>query len=215
MSNDFGTVFMVKTDKRIEGIRNLLENFDMADFKGKNIALKANFNSADPFPASSHPDTVQTLVKCIKNHNPSNIILAERSGMGNTRDVLEQMKIMELGKKEDNFVIEGRTSWYFIPQSIKIYLDVSLEEGARRIFNNLQLNNDRNEGNNLNTLDDVLASNKQRYESDHLRYQKYYNIDVYDPKNYDFYLDTTNIKPEAVFEAVYAFVENNLDKRKI
>jgi len=121
----------------------------------------------------------------------------------------------ELGKKEDNFVIEGRTSWYFIPQSIKIYLDVSLEEGARRIFNNLQLNNDRNEGNNLNTLDDVLASNKQRYESDHLRYQKYYNIDVYDPKNYDFYLDTTNIKPEAVFEAVYAFVKNNLDKRKI
>jgi len=101
MSNDIGTVFMVKTDKRTEGIRNLLENYDMADFKGKNIALKANFNSADPFPASSHPDTVQTLVKCIKNHNPSNIILAERSGMGNTRDVLEQMKIMELGKKED------------------------------------------------------------------------------------------------------------------
>ncbi|MFZ0442719.1 MAG: DUF362 domain-containing protein [Methanobacterium sp.] len=100
MSSDVGTVFMVKTDKRAEGIESLLENYDLNAFKGKNIALKANFNSADPFPASSHLKTVQTLVKSIKTHGPSNIILAERSGMGNTRDVLEKMKIMELGKKE-------------------------------------------------------------------------------------------------------------------
>ncbi|HEX7468339.1 MAG TPA: DUF362 domain-containing protein, partial [Methanobacterium sp.] len=101
MSSDVGTVFMIKTDKRAEGIETLLENYDLTGFQGKNIALKANFNSADPFPASSHPETVQTLVKSIKNHRPSNIILAERSGMGNTREVLEKMKIMELGKKED------------------------------------------------------------------------------------------------------------------
>jgi uncharacterized protein (DUF362 family) len=101
MSSDVGTVFMVKTDKRTEGIETLLENYDLTGFQGKNIALKANFNSADPFPASSHPETVQTLVKSIKNHGPSNIILAERSGMGNTREVLEKMKIMELGKKEN------------------------------------------------------------------------------------------------------------------
>jgi uncharacterized protein (DUF362 family) len=101
MSSDVGTVFMVKTDKRADGIESLLENYDLNAFKGKNIALKANFNSADPFPASSHPETVQTLIKSIKNHSPSNIILAERSGMGNTREVLEKMKIMELGKNED------------------------------------------------------------------------------------------------------------------
>ncbi|MFY9638763.1 MAG: DUF362 domain-containing protein [Methanobacterium sp.] len=100
MSSDVGTVFMVKTDKRAEGIESLLENYDLNAFMGKNIALKANFNSADPFPASSHPETVKTLVKSIKTHGPSNIILAERSGMGNTRDVLEKMKIMDLGKKE-------------------------------------------------------------------------------------------------------------------
>ena len=100
MSSDVGTVFMVKTDKRAEGIETLLENYNLTGFQGKNIALKANFNSADPFPASSHPETVKTLVKSIKNHGPSNIILAERSGMGNTRDVLEKMKIMDLGRNE-------------------------------------------------------------------------------------------------------------------
>ncbi len=100
MANDSGTVFLVKTDDREKGIADLLENYDMSDFKDKNIALKANYNSADPFPASSHPKTVQTLVRSIKKHDPSNIILAERSGMGNTRDVLETMGVTYLGEKE-------------------------------------------------------------------------------------------------------------------
>jgi len=121
----------------------------------------------------------------------------------------------DLGKNEDNFVIEGRTSWYFIPQSLKIYLDVNPEEGARRIFSNLQQKNDRNEGNDLNTQEDVLRSNLERIESDKLRYQQYYGIDVYDPKNYDFYLDTSNLTADLVFQAVYDFIKNSLDKRKI
>ncbi len=121
----------------------------------------------------------------------------------------------DLGKKEDNFIIEGRTSWYFIPHSLKIYLDVSLEDGAKRIFGNLQHKNDRNEAEGLNSWEDVLESNQKRLTSDRLRYRQYYNIDVYDPKNYDFYLDTTNMSPEAVFQAVYEYVKNSLDKGKI
>jgi uncharacterized protein (DUF362 family) len=100
MANDSGTVYLIKTDNREEGIADLLKNYDMSDFNAKNVALKANYNSADPFPASSHPKTVQTLVRSIKEHDPSNIILAERSGMGITRDVLETMGIIYLGEKE-------------------------------------------------------------------------------------------------------------------
>jgi len=100
MANDNRTVYLIKTDNREEGIADLLENYDMSDFKAKNIALKANYNSADPFPASSHPKTIQKLVRSIKEHDPSNIILAERSGMGNTRDVLETMGVIYLGEKE-------------------------------------------------------------------------------------------------------------------
>jgi len=120
----------------------------------------------------------------------------------------------ELGSREDNFIIEGRTSWFLIPHSLKIYLDVNPKEGARRIFGSLQQKNDRNEDNNLNTWQDVLESNNKRVESDRTRYRKYYNVDVYDPKNYDFYLDTTKLAPNQVFQAVYAFVAANLDKRK-
>ncbi len=101
MSNDIGTVFLLKTDKREEGIERLIENFDITDFKSKNIALKANFNSADPFPASTHPDTLRTLVRSIKKGEPEKITLAERSGMGDTRIVLETMGVMDIAEDED------------------------------------------------------------------------------------------------------------------
>jgi uncharacterized protein (DUF362 family) len=101
MSNDTGTVFILKTDNREEGIERLIEHFDITDFKSKNIALKANFNSADPFPASTHPDTLRTFVRSIKKGEPEKITLAERSGMGDTRIVLETMGVMDIAEQED------------------------------------------------------------------------------------------------------------------
>jgi len=118
----------------------------------------------------------------------------------------------ELGEKEDNFIIEGRTSWYFIPHSLKIYLDVEENEGAKRVFSHLQQENQRNEGISLDNLEAVKRSNQERQASDILRYRKYYKIDVYNSKNYDFYLDTTNLSPEESFNRVYSFIRAHLDK---
>ncbi len=145
------------------------------------------------------------------------LTLAEYNKLGEVDDstdlgVDEYQRI--LGKNEDNFVIEGRTSWYFIPHSFKIYLDVELGEGSKRIFSHLQKNNERNEDDNLRTATDVLESAKKRVNSDKIRYKKYYGIDVYDPQNYDFYLDTTQLNENEVWELVYSEVQNNLDNRK-
>lgn len=143
--------------------------------------------------------------------------LTEYNTLGET-DPLTDQEVdhyqRDLGQKEDNFVIEGRTSWYFIPQSLKIYLDVNIEAGAKRIFSNLQQKNNRNEDDNLNSWQDVMASNRNRIESDKLRYKQYYNFEVYDPQNYDFYLGTTDLSQEQVFRAVYDYVKTSLDKRK-
>ena len=138
------------------------------------------------------------------------LTLAEYNKLGEV-DPATDLEVDEyqkkLGETEDNFVIEGRTSWYFIPHSLKIYLDVDPEEGARRIFRHLQQKNDRNEDVDLSSLEDVKASNARRLASDRLRYQKYYGVDVHDKKHYDFYLDTTNLAPDEVLQKVLAFVQ--------
>jgi CMP/dCMP kinase len=121
----------------------------------------------------------------------------------------------KLGETRDNFIMEGRTSWHFIPHSFKIYLDVSFEEGARRIWGDLQNGAKRNEGKKLESYEDVLASIKARRQSDSGRYAKYFNIDAYDKSNYDFILDTTNLNIEQVFAEILKVLENKLKNDKI
>jgi len=143
------------------------------------------------------------------------LTLAEYNKLGES-DPATDMEVddyqKKLGETEDNFIIEGRTSWYFIPHSLKIYLDVDADEAARRVFAHLQQKNKRNEDNGLDSVEAVKRSIAQRLESDNLRYRKYYGIKGYNRENYDFYLDTTNLSVDEVFNHVYNFVRSRLDK---
>ncbi len=143
------------------------------------------------------------------------LTLAEYNKLGET-DPSTDLEVDEyqktLGLKEDNFVIEGRTSWYFIPHSLKIYLDVNKRAGAQRIYNDLLKSKERNEASKTDTFEQVLENVLERETSDRLRYKKYYGFDVYDHKNYDFVLDTTGISKEEVFDRVWRFVRSRLEK---
>ena len=78
---------------------NLLKKFDLNGFSGKRVALKANYNSADPFPASTHLDTLRALVETLKAFGSGSITLAERSGMGDTEEVLQKMGVFALAEE--------------------------------------------------------------------------------------------------------------------
>ncbi|MGD0643282.1 MAG: DUF362 domain-containing protein [Candidatus Bathyarchaeia archaeon] len=99
MVYSLGEVFILKTADRSTGVPRLLNKFGLDDYSGKQVALKANFNSADPFPASTHLGTLRAIVETLKNAGASGITLAERSGMGNTEQVLEQMGVLSLSRE--------------------------------------------------------------------------------------------------------------------
>ncbi len=120
----------------------------------------------------------------------------------------------DLGLKSDNFIIEGRTSWYFIPHSLKVFLYVDEITGAKRILNHLKEENQRNEDSGLENLNAVLASLRERKKSDDKRYEKYYNIDINSKSNYDFYLDTSKLDKEQAYKKVFKFIKTNIDKSK-
>ena len=99
MVGSSGEVFVLKTTDRATGVPALLKKFELSDYSGKQVALKANFNSADPFPASTHLDTLRAIVETLKGARASGITLAERSGMGDTAEVLMQMGVLGLSKE--------------------------------------------------------------------------------------------------------------------
>lgn len=94
--NDHSTVFLADASDRIAGAKKLLAEFDLQTTG--TIALKANYNSDDPFPATTHPETLRTIVQHLKKSAPS-LIMAERSGMGNTAAVLEGRGVLDLSRK--------------------------------------------------------------------------------------------------------------------
>lgn len=57
------------------------------------------FNSAHPFPGSTHNDTLIALIELLKEHGAKKITVADRSGMGDTHQVMEAKGIFELAQK--------------------------------------------------------------------------------------------------------------------
>ena len=91
-------IFIAGASDRIIGVQRVLKDFDMSVFSDSEIALKANYNSADPPPASTHIDVLDALCSAILAEKPKKLTLAERSGMGNTRGVLEIRGVIALAQ---------------------------------------------------------------------------------------------------------------------
>ena len=86
--------------------------------------------------------------------------------------------------------------------SIKVFLDVSDEEAAKRIFKEGRTDEKYN-----TNLQATLENIKNRRESEIKRYQDYYNLNYYDHNNYDLVVDTTGIPATEVAEKIITFIE--------
>jgi uncharacterized protein (DUF362 family) len=89
-------IVLVKTRDRVTGIEKALRLWGQNPVLGKTVALKANFNSANLSPASTHRDTLRTLVQNLWALGATKITMPERSGSANTHTVLTELGIFDL-----------------------------------------------------------------------------------------------------------------------
>jgi uncharacterized protein (DUF362 family) len=92
-------VAFVKTRDRAQGVRRALELLGLNPAQGKQVLLKPNFNSADPAPGSTHPDTLRSLVEALWDMGARGITVADRSGMGVTGEVMAQLGVLEMAEE--------------------------------------------------------------------------------------------------------------------
>lgn len=115
----------------------------------------------------------------------------------------------KLEKKKKKVIVEGRTQFYFLPESIKIYVKVEPEEGARRIWEDLQNKQtrlERNEG-KITSFKEMKKKIYQREKEDAARYKQYYKFDHRDESHYDLILDTSNMTAKEAAEKIISFIE--------
>lgn len=114
----------------------------------------------------------------------------------------------ELDQQGKDVIVEGRSQYHFLPESIKIYIKVDPEEGARRIWKDLQeqeTKQSRNEG-NIASFEQMKKSITEREEEDAKRYAKYYGIDHRKESQYDLVIDTTHISAEEAVRKVIQYL---------
>jgi len=109
----------------------------------------------------------------------------------------------DLGENEDNFIIEGRTSWHFIPRSLKIFLKVDPRAGAQRMLGQLKKGERAKEARRFSNVEEIMEINKKRVASDNQRYRQYYGINAFDMDNFDIVIDTTGKSKEETFNQVW------------
>jgi cytidylate kinase len=127
-----------------------------------------------------------------------NMSLIDLSKLAETdRRIDEQLDDRQIRMRtEDNFVIDSRLGFHFMPNSTKIFLKVDIKNEAKRIFSQ------KRKEEHADTLEEIESMIKRRIQSEKLRYNQYYNIDIYDMANYDLVIDTSNISAEQVADKI-------------
>jgi cytidylate kinase len=125
--------------------------------------------------------------------------------------------LINLGKTEDDFIAEGRTASYFIPDSIKIFIAVDVRVGAERILKDAIEKGKAQERNEkvAASVDEQAKLLQERIDSDKLRYKRYYGSTMFERKMYDLWLDSTDMTPEQVVSQVMAFITSSQKKKKV
>ena len=110
---------------------------------------------------------------------------------------LDEMQ-KKYGEENDNFVLESRLGWYFVPDSFKVKLICDEEIRLKRVV-------ERDGGD----IFEAKHDEKMRLESIHGRYKKLYDIDDFeDDSHYNLIIDTTNLSPEEVVEKILEAIKD-------
>ncbi len=110
-------------------------------------------------------------------------------------------ELTNIGKRNEDMVLDSRMAWHFVPDSYKIYLSVDLGEAARRV-----LRDKRGDVESYSSIEEAKNKLITRKQSENLRYITKYGVDCADMKNYDLIIDTTSISPEETAKRIVAAI---------
>jgi uncharacterized protein (DUF362 family) len=97
-------ISFVKAQTRQDGVRRAVNLLKPNGLSGSRVLVKPNFNTADPSPASTHPDTLRAVIEVVKDSGATQITLGERSGFGDqgrqpAKQIMAALGIHEMARE--------------------------------------------------------------------------------------------------------------------
>lgn len=103
----------------------------------------------------------------------------------------------------DNIIVDSRLAWFFIKDSLKIYLHTNIETAVERISKS-----DRETEGNLKDKDELTKRLVSRRQSEINRFKNLYEVNLEDFNNYNLVIDTSNSEPKEIVEKILQYVTN-------
>ena len=126
-------------------------------------------------------------------------------------DEMTDQKLRDLNN-ENKLVIDSRTAYYWIPESFKVYLDLSPEIAKERIFNSLKEDKLREQSEQVKTREEVFKKMTERFSSEQKRYWDLYKINNTGRNQFDLIIDTNKNNLEEVIQIVVSEYKKWLKK---
>ena len=98
----------------------------------------------------------------------------------------------------EDFIVDSRLAWYFIPSSYKVFLLCEDDIAADRIFHDHSRVSDEETA----TVMQLLQKIKERRQSEKRRFLAKYGIDFEDLSNYDQIIDSSYFSPDEIADLI-------------
>ena len=137
----------------------------------------------------------------------NNLTLAELAQVAEKEDWVDK-KVDDYVRKagaEQKAVIDSRLAFHFIPESFKVYLDLSPKIAAERMLNDMRNNPARHleSAEKVESPEEMMERSAKRLASERKRYFDLYGIENHrDPDNFDLIVDTEKKNLEQVANIV-------------
>lgn len=105
--------------------------------------------------------------------------------------------VKELNDLREDLIVDSRMAWHFADKSYSVYVGVTAEEAAKRIFAAGR------EEEKYASEEAAAEYIKERRASELLRYKQIYNADLNDMSNYDLVVDSTDKTASEVADIIY------------
>jgi predicted cytidylate kinase len=116
-------------------------------------------------------------------------------------DRVVDQRMANIGKKEDDFVIDTWLGAHFVPDAIKVYVDAEIAIRAGRRLKH------KRPTEHYPTLDEVRKGMLERESVNRERWIRYYGFDYADMSHYDLVIDTSEISIPQVVDRVLDFIK--------
>jgi len=126
-------------------------------------------------------------------------------------DEMTDQKLRDMRDKE-KVVIDSRTAYHWIPESFKVYLDLSQEIAKDRVLNSIKENKLRMASEQISSAEEAYKKMQERFESEQKRYWNLYKINNTDKNQFDLIVDTNKNNLEQVVDIVVSEYKNWLAK---